>query len=164
MKTKLITGYPGTADMMLAIERGELGGFCGVSYSTVIGRWPDQIHDGRMHIIVQGGLEKDPAIPTVPNMLDLATTDHDKTLMRLILAPQAMARPFAAPPGVPAARAKALQDAFAATLRDPRLLADAKKLQIDVGLMPPQAIGKLLDDLYAAPKDVVAEAAADFGQ
>jgi tripartite-type tricarboxylate transporter receptor subunit TctC len=162
-KARLITGYPGTADMMLAVERGELGGLCGVSYSSVIGRWPEQLRQGKMHIIIQGGFEKNPALADVPNMLDLVDAAHAAT-MRLMLAPQAMARPFTAPPGIPAERAHALQEAFAATLQDPELLADAKKLQIDIGLMTPEQIGKLLDELYTAPKAAIAEAAANFGR
>jgi tripartite-type tricarboxylate transporter receptor subunit TctC len=162
-KAKLVTGYPGTADMILAVERGELGGFCGTSYSTVIGRWGEQLRQGKLNIIVQGGFEKNPALPNTPNMLDLAADAHQKTLMRLILAPQAMARPFAAPPGVPADRSQALRDAFAATLKDPELLAEAKKLQIDVGLMSASEIQSLLEELYQAPKEIAAEAAKAFG-
>jgi tripartite-type tricarboxylate transporter receptor subunit TctC len=162
-KDKLVTGFPGTADIILAVQRGELSGFCGVSYSSVVGRWDDQLKSGDLHIILQGGLEKDPALPNVPNMLDFATDQHQKTLMRLILAPQAMARPFTAPPGIPTDRAKILQDAFAATLKDPELLAEAKKLQIDIDLMSATEIGSLIDDLYQAPKDIVAEAAKDSG-
>jgi tripartite-type tricarboxylate transporter receptor subunit TctC len=162
-KAKLVTGYPGTADMILAVERGELAGICGVSYSTVIGRWADQLKQGQLHIIVQGGLEKHPALPDVPNMLDLAAGEHAKTLMRLILAPQAMARPFAAPPGIPADRAQALRDAFNAALKDPDLIAEAQKLQIDIALMPAAEIESLLDEFYGAPQDIAAEAAKITG-
>jgi len=158
-KARLVTGYPGTADMILAVERGELAGICGVSYSTAMGRWADQLKQGQLHIIVQGGLEKHPALPDVPNMLDLASDEHAKTLMRLILGPQAMARPFAAPPGIPADRAEALRGAFADALKDPDLLAEARKMQIDIDLMPATEIENLLGEFYAAPKDIVAEAA-----
>jgi tripartite-type tricarboxylate transporter receptor subunit TctC len=158
-KAKLVTGYPGTAEMFLAVERGELAGVCGVSYSTIMGRWADQLKQGQLHIIVQGGLEKHPALPNVPNMLDLASDGHQKTLMRLILAPQAMARPFAAPPDIPADRAKALRDAFAAALKDPELRAEAQKQQIDIDLMPAAQLQTLLGELYQAPQDIKAEAA-----
>lgn len=162
-KAKLVTGYPGTADMLLAIERGELGGVCGVSYSSVVGRWGDQLRAGKLNIIVQGGYQKHAALSDTPNMLDLASDAHQKALMRLILAPQAMARPFAAPPGIPADRAKALRDAFAAALKDPELLAEAKKLQIDIGLMSADEIQTLLAEFYQAPKDIAAEAGKVFG-
>lgn len=162
-KAKLVTGYPGTADIILAVQRGELSGFCGTSYSTVVGRWNDQLQRGDLHIIAQGGLEKDPALPNVPNMLDLASDQHQKTLMRMILAPQAMARPFTAPPGIPADRAKVLRDAFAAALKDPELLAEAQKLQINVELMPAADIQNLLNEMYEAPKDLASEAAKVSG-
>ena len=162
-KAKLVTGYPGTAEMFLAVERGELGGICGVSYSTVMGRWADALKQGQLHIIVQGGLERHPALADVPNMLDLASDGHQKTLMRLILAPQAMARPFAAPPDVPEERAKALRDAFAAALKDPDLIAEAQKQKIDIGLMSAAQLQTLLDELYQAPKAITAEAAKISG-
>jgi len=162
-KDKLVTGYPGTADIILAVQRNELSGFCGVSYSSVVGRWDDQLKRGDLHIILQGGLEKDPALPNVPNMLDFAGNQRQKTLLQLILAPQAMARPFTAPPGVPAERAKILRDAFEAALKDPELLAEANKLQINIEPMSATEIGSLLDELYRAPKDIAAEAAKDSG-
>jgi tripartite-type tricarboxylate transporter receptor subunit TctC len=162
-KDKLVTGYPGTADIILAVQRNELSGFCGVSYSSVVGRWNDQLKRGDLHIILQGGLEKDPALPNVPNMLDFAGDQRQKTLLQLILAPQAMARPFTAPPGVPAERAKILRDAFEAALKDPELLAEANKLQINIEPMSATEIGSLLDELYRAPKDIAAEAAKDSG-
>ena len=162
-KAKLVTGYPGTAEMFLAVERGELAGLCGVSYSTVMGRWADPLKQGQLHIIVQGALEKHPELPNVPNMLDLASDAHQKTLMRLILAPQAMARPFAAPPDIPAERAKALRDSFAAALKDPDLIAEAQKQKIDIGLMSAARLQSLLDELYQAPKEIDVEAAKISG-
>ncbi|HXR88023.1 MAG TPA: tripartite tricarboxylate transporter substrate-binding protein [Stellaceae bacterium] len=162
-KAKLVTGYPGTSEMFLALERGELAGICGVSYSTVMGRWAEPLKQGQLHIIVQGGLEKHADLPNVPNMLDLAADAHQKTLMRLILAPQAMARPFAAPPDIPAERAKALRDAFAAALKDPDLIAEAQKQKIDVGLMSAAQLQNLLDELYQAPKEIDVEAAKISG-
>jgi tripartite-type tricarboxylate transporter receptor subunit TctC len=162
-KAKLVTGYPGTAEMFLAVERGELAGICGVSYSTVMGRWADLLKQDQLHIIVQGGLEKHAELPNVSNMLDLASDSHQKTLMRLILAPQAMARPFAAPPDIPAERAQALRDAFAAALKDPDLIAEAQKQKIDIGLMSAAQLQSLLDELYQAPKAITEEAAKISG-
>jgi tripartite-type tricarboxylate transporter receptor subunit TctC len=162
-KAKLVTGYPGTADMFLATERGELAGFCGVSYSTVVGRWGEQLKAGKIKIILQGAFQKNPEIADVPNMLDLVTDAHQKGLMRFILAPQEIARPFAAPPGIPADRAQALREAFAATLKDPELLAEAKKLQVDIGLVPASEVQALFDELYQEPKEMAAEVAKAFG-
>ena len=162
-KAKLVTGYPGTSEMFLALERGELAGICGVSYSTIMGRWAEPLKQGQLHIIVQGGLEKHSELPDVPNMLDLASDPHQKTLMRLILAPQAMARPFAAPPDVPAERATALREAFAAALKDPDLIVEAQKQKIDIGLMSAAQVQGLLNELYQAPKEIDVEAAKISG-
>ncbi|MYZ48516.1 Bug family tripartite tricarboxylate transporter substrate binding protein [Propylenella binzhouense] len=162
-KDQLVTGYPGTADMYLAIERGELDGMCGLSYSSLLGRWGKQLQDGSLKIILQGGLQPHPELKDVPNMVDLAQDARKKQILKLILAPQAMARPFAAPPGVPEDRAKALRDAFEATLKDPEFLAEAKKLNVEIELMSADDIQGLLSDLYDTPKDLAEEASKDAG-
>jgi tripartite-type tricarboxylate transporter receptor subunit TctC len=157
-KVKLVTGYPGTADMTLAMQRGEIDGLCGISWSTMISRHQDWIQQHSFNILIQAALQKDPALPQVPMLLDETTDPRTRQLLTLLLAPQDMARPFAAPPGLPPDRAKALQDAFAATMTDPDFLAEAKKLDLDVMPVAPDDITKLLDAAYATPKDVLAEA------
>ena len=160
---KLVTGYPGTADITLAMERGELDGLCGISYSTILSTHPDWLHDKKVNILVQGALEPDPLLPGVPFMPDLAASPAAKQVLQLLLAPQAMARPFAAPPGIPADRARALQAAFDATMKDPAFLADAKKLDLDVNPMSGDQLATLLKTLYATPKDVARQAAVASG-
>ncbi len=162
-KVKLITGYPGTADITLAMERGEVDGLCGISYSTIRSTRPTWLSNHEANILVQGALQKDPLMPDVPSMLDLATSPAQSAMLRLMLAPQSMARPFAAPPGIPAERAKALQDGFDATMKDPEFLAEASKLGLDVSPMTGAEVEALLKEVYAAPKDVVHEAAAVSG-
>ncbi len=162
-KVQLITGYPGTADITLAMERGELDGLCGISYSTIRSTHPTWLTDKQVNLLVQGALEPDPLMPGIPFMLDLATSPAQTAMLRLILLPQAMARPFAAPPGIPAERAKALQDAFAATMTDPAFVAEAAKLGLDVNPLSPAQIAALLDEAYAAPKDVIKQAATVSG-
>jgi tripartite-type tricarboxylate transporter receptor subunit TctC len=162
-KVKLVTGYPGTADITLAMERGEVDGLCGISYSTMRSTRPAWINEHQVQILVQGALEKDPLMPDVPSFLDLAQGPAQRAMMRLLLAPQAMARPFAAPPGVPPDRAQALQAAFDATMKDPDFLAEAAKLGLDVAPMTGAAVLALLKEVYAEPKDVVRQAAAVVG-
>jgi tripartite-type tricarboxylate transporter receptor subunit TctC len=99
----------------------------------------------------------------VPFMLDLAKSDEQKQMLRLTLAPQAMARPFVAPPGVPADRAKALQKAFDDTMQDPEFLAEAKRLNLDVNPMSGQQVLDMLKGLYATPKPLVQQAKAALG-
>jgi tripartite-type tricarboxylate transporter receptor subunit TctC len=162
-KTKLVTGYPGSADIMLAMERGELDGLCGVSYSTLRSTHASWLSEKSINFLNQGALEPDPALPNVPSLLDLAKTDDQKAMLTLLLAPQAMARPFAAPPGVPADRAKALQTAFDETVRDPDFVAEAGKLGLDVNPMTGAQVESLLTTLYATPKPVVKQAVAVSG-
>jgi tripartite-type tricarboxylate transporter receptor subunit TctC len=162
-KTKLVTGYPGSADIMLAMERGELDGLCGVSYSTLRSTHANWLADKSINILNQGALEPDPALPGVPSLMDLAKTDEQKEMLKLILAPQAMARPFAAPPGVPADRAKALQTAFDDTVKDPDFVAEAGKLGLDVNPMTGDQVEALLKTLYATPKNISQQAVAVSG-
>jgi tripartite-type tricarboxylate transporter receptor subunit TctC len=162
-KTKLVTGYPGSADIMLAMERGELDGLCGISYSTLKSTHANWLSEKSINFLNQGALTPDPALPGVPSLIDLAKTPEQKAMLTLILAPQAMARPFAAPPGIPADRAKALQTAFDQTMKDPDFVAEAAKLGLDVNPMTASEVEALLTQLYATPKPVVAQAVAVSG-
>ena len=158
-KIKLVTGYPGTNDVGLAMERGEVDGMCGLSWSTMKTRHTDWLAGKKVNIPVQAGLHKESEIASTPSVMDLAQTPEQTQIVRLILASQEMARPFVAPPGIPADRKKALIDAFAATMKDPDFLADAAKLTADVNPVTAAAIDSLLADVYKTPKDVVAKAA-----
>lgn len=159
-KIKLVTGFPGTAEMALAMERGEVDGFCGMSYTTLKARHGSWLSDGSVTILLQAGLDRDPALKDVPLITDL-TTDKDKLrTVRLIVATQGMALPFAAPPGTPEDRVAGLRAAFDATMRDSDFIAEAKELEVEVSPMTGAAVAALVDELYATPKDIVAEAAS----
>jgi len=158
-KIKLVTGYPGTNDVGLAMERGEVDGMCGLSWSTMKTRHSDWLAGKKVNIPVQAGLHKEREIASTPSVMDLVQTPEQTQIVRLILASQEMARPFVAPPGIPADRKKALIDAFAATMKDPDFLADAAKMKADVNPVTAAAIDNLLADVYKTPKDVVAKAA-----
>ena len=92
----------------------------------------------------------------VPLVFDLAHNSEDKQILNLVFGVQAMGRPFAAPPGVPAGRAKALRQAFMATLKDPDLVADAKKANLDLTPMSGEQLAAMVADLYATPPAVIA--------
>jgi tripartite-type tricarboxylate transporter receptor subunit TctC len=158
-KIKLVTGYPGTNDVALAMERGEVDGMCGLSWSTMKTRHGDWLAGKKVNIPVQAGLHKESEIASVPSVMDLAQTPEQTQIVRLILASQEMARPFAAPPGIPADRKRALIEAFVATMKDPDFLAEAAKMKADVNPVSAAAIENLLADVYKTPKDVVAKAA-----
>jgi tripartite-type tricarboxylate transporter receptor subunit TctC len=156
---KLVSGYPGTNDVALAMERGEVDGMCGLSWSTVKTRHGDWIAGKKVNIPVQAGLHKEADIPDVPGVMDLVKGEEQAQIVRLILASQEMARPFAAPPGIPEDRRRALIAAFDQTMKDPDFLAEADKMKADVNPVSAAAIESLVNEVYKTPKDIVAKAA-----
>jgi tripartite-type tricarboxylate transporter receptor subunit TctC len=155
---KLVAGYPGTNEITLAMERGEVDGLCGLSWSTIKTRHAQWLRDKKMNVLVQSSLKKEPDLGAVPLVMDLTQDKEKLQILKLILAAQEMARPFAAPPGIPADRKAALVAAFDATMKDPEFLAEAKRLNIDVNPVGAKALEDLLAELYATPKDVVKKA------
>jgi tripartite-type tricarboxylate transporter receptor subunit TctC len=158
-KVKLVTGYHGTNDTVLAMERGEVDGLCGLSWSTLKSRHQQWMQDKKINILVQAAMKREPELAGIPLVNDLASTPEQKQILKLFLVSQEMARPFAAPPGIPEDRKAALIAAFEQTMKDPEFLAEAKRLSIDVNPVSGKAIDGMLAELYATPKDVIEKAA-----
>jgi tripartite-type tricarboxylate transporter receptor subunit TctC len=158
-KLQLVSGYPGTNDVVLAMERGEVDGLCGLSWSTIKTRHAEWLTSHAATIIVQAALKKEPQIAAVPLATDLVTKPEQLQIIRLLLASQAMARPFVAPPDIPADRKLALIAAFDATMRDADFLGEARKLNFEIHPVSAPTIDGLLAEVYATPKDVLARAA-----
>lgn len=156
---KLVTGYPGTNEQALSMERGETEGYCGVSYSTIKTRYTKWLDEGSINIIVQNAVEKHPDLPNVPLITDKAKDAEQLQIIRLIVATQNMARPFFAPPGIPADRAAALRKAFDATMKDAEFLAEADKMKVEVTPMNGDEVNAVLKELYATPKPALEKAA-----
>jgi tripartite-type tricarboxylate transporter receptor subunit TctC len=159
MNVKLVSGYPGTSDMMLAIERGEADGMCGMSYSTIKSRFARAVTDGSIKLLVQTSVDRDSDLPNVPAMGELAANDQDRAVIKLLVGTQLMGRPFLTAPDVPADRVAALRQAFDRTMADPEFIADARKRDLDVSPMTGAGIDKLLSEFYASPKAVTERAA-----
>jgi tripartite-type tricarboxylate transporter receptor subunit TctC len=157
-KVKLVPGYPGTNEITLAMERGEVDGVCGLSWSTLKTRHAQWMRDKKISIIVQAAFKKEPEMGDVPLIVDMTKDTEKLQILKVFLAAQEMARPFAAPPGIPDDRKAALTAAFDATMKDPEFLAEAKKLNLDVNPVSAAELNKLLADLYATPKDVIQKA------
>jgi tripartite-type tricarboxylate transporter receptor subunit TctC len=155
-RIKVITGYPGGAEMSLAMEKGEIDGRCGWSWSGVKSSKPDWFPQRQINVLMQLGLQKSAELPDVPLIIDQAKTEDQRQILKLVFSRQEFAWPFAAPPGIPEERKVALRDAFAATLKDPEFLEDARKIQIDVNPISGDAVEKLIDDLYRTPDSVTA--------
>jgi tripartite-type tricarboxylate transporter receptor subunit TctC len=158
-KMKLVTGYPGTNDMGLAIERGEVDGACGLSWRSVVSQHPDWVNDKRINVLIQIAMTPEPSLVGVPMITDFVTSPEQLQIVKLIVATQAMARPFFAPPGIPEDRKAALRAAFDATMTDPDFVADAKKASLAINPMTGAQVEALVADLYATPKEIVAKAA-----
>src|SRR4029077_4683488 len=132
-KFKLVTGYVGTQETILAIERGEAHGRCVFSYSALKTAKPDWLREkGAINVLALTALERHPDFPGVPTVVELAPRPEDRQLFELMVGPGAMARPFAMPPGVPDSRATTMRRSFDATMKDPEFLADAAKIRADV--------------------------------
>ena len=131
-KQKLITGYPGGADISLAMQRNELDGRCGWSLSSIRSTAPTWIRDNKISFTLQHALKKHPDLQTIPLITDLVSSKRDKQALKVHLAPQAYGRPFAVGPKVPEDRFKALRAAFWKTMKDPEFLADAKKRKMPI--------------------------------
>ena len=157
-KLKLVTGYPGGNDVLLAMERGEVEGRCGYSWSSAKARKADWLAEGKMNILIQMSTGKHEDLPDVPLIMDLAKSQEDKDALELIYARQEFGRPFLAPPGVPADRAEALQTAFMATMKDPAFLDDAKKQDLEINPVGGKRVGELIAKIYKAPKEIVQRA------
>ena len=157
VKLKLVSGYPGTTEMALAVERGEVDGRASWSWSSLKSLKPDWIAQQKIVMPVQLNVAKSPDLPDVPLIGDYATTERQRQILKLVLSRQTMGRPFMAPPGVPPDRAAALRAAFDATVQDPEFLAEAKARGQEVNPVSAAASDRLLAELYATPKDVVEE-------
>jgi tripartite-type tricarboxylate transporter receptor subunit TctC len=159
-KMKVITGYPGGNEVGLAMERGEVQGRCGWSWSSVKSTHQKWLNEKRFAILVQLALKKHPDLPDVPLIVDLAKTDEQRKILELIFARQVMGRPFVAPPGVPRDRVEALRKAFMDTMNDKEFLADAEKAQLEITPVPGDQLEKLVRDLFATPPEIAKKASA----
>jgi len=159
LKIRLVTGYQGTSDTILAIERGEVDGRCGQSWSSLKSIRPQWIEEKKLNHLAYMSEVKTPELPDVPLVSDFADA-RQKQVIRLVLSRQTLGRPFAAPPGVPADRRQALRRAFDATLKDPAFLKEAEKLKLEVSPVTGEDVDRLIAELYATPKDIVEETRA----
>lgn len=158
-KLKLVTGYPGGNDMAMAAERGELDGRCGWSWGSVKATRPNWASGpDKLRVLLQLAVSRSPEMPDVPTILEKTKSESDKQVVRLIVSRQTIARPYAAPPAVPAERVKALRAAFDATMKDPDFLAEAKKLSLEIDPVSGAEMQTLIEDLYKSPPEVLARA------
>ena len=153
---KAVAGYPTTNDVRVGVERGEIQGMC-LGWESVQSASSEWLKDGYAKVIVQNATTPNPELPDVPLALDFAKDEDSRTLLRLVDAPAAMAKPFALPPGVPADRVQIMRDALQATYRDPRFLEEAKVMNLEFQPKTPDQIHQILDEVLATPPDIAAK-------
>jgi hypothetical protein len=157
-KFKVVTGYPGNADMLLALERGEVDGNAGTSWTTLLSIKPDWIRDKKVTLLLQLANKKHPDLGQVPLVFDYAANESDRQVLDLVLSRQRMAYPFTAPPDVPPDRLQALRRAFDATMTDPEFLAEAKRQNLEINAVSAAEIAAIMRTVYASPPEVTARA------
>jgi tripartite-type tricarboxylate transporter receptor subunit TctC len=160
-KFKLVKGYNGTSALRLALERGEIEGFCGVGLDSVHGLG---LTDDQINILVQTSLKRDPRLPGVPLIMDYAKSQDVRQVMQLIFGWLVMDRPLAAPPETPADRVAALRDGFDETMRDPQFLTDLTNAGLSHSPMSGKDIAEFVDEVYRTPAAVAHRAAQLLGR
>ena len=156
-KFRVVTGYPGTREILVAIERNEIQGVCGMGWDAMYSQRPDWIAKGFMRVLVQENLGGNPMFDKmgVPRSIDLAKTSEARQIMELAYTQQAFGRPYLLPPGTPADRVAALRKAFMAATQDADLLAEAQKMRVEVRPLSGQDIQALVVKMYSLPRDIV---------
>src|SRR3977135_536114 len=154
---ELVAGYKGTADIFLAMERGEVDGMCGLDWASLKSQRPDWVSTKTANILAQINLEPDAELTKlgVPQIWKFIRSEDDKKAVELIIGQQVFGRPYLAPPGVAAEPLKILRDAFTATMQDKDFLADAERTRIDGVPSSGERVQQLVEQLYAAPKATV---------
>jgi tripartite-type tricarboxylate transporter receptor subunit TctC len=157
-KFRVVNGY-GTTESMLAVERGEADGICGISWSTLKASNPDWVQNSRLNVLIQTGAKPQAGLPDVPLVLDHVPDADDKKLIELLFFPHDMGRPFVMPPETPKELVNVIRRAFDATMTDPAFLADAEKSLLDVDPLSGEEMERILRAAYATPRALVRRAA-----
>ena len=154
-KFRWITGYPGGAAMNLAMEREEVQGRCGWSWSSIKSTQAHWLKEGKIRILLQLSLTPHPELQNVPTIMDFAKNEEQRKVLELIFARQIMGRPVLAPPGLPPERLQTLRDAFDATMKDKAFLAEAEKADWEITPVSGVEIERLMARIYATPPAIV---------
>lgn len=157
VKLKLVGGYPGSNQILLAIERNEVHGMCGMSWSSISMQRGAWMRSGFIHPIVQEDLHGHPELNRqgIPLAISFAKTEEDRQVMEMTYSQSLFGRPYILPEGVPADRVAALRKAFMATMADPALVADADKAGMERGERNGEEVQALVRRLYSRPASII---------
>jgi tripartite-type tricarboxylate transporter receptor subunit TctC len=162
-KIKIIPGYPNAGVAALAMERGEVEAM-NWGWDGLNAAHPDWVTDRKVNILFQGRRVPNPEIPNVPSVYVLAHNAEQEQVLTLLFSRGILGQPFLAPPGLPAERVKLLQQAFDKALKDPDLLADAKKANLTIEPVAGETVANVIKEAYATPSDVVSRLRAAMGR
>jgi tripartite-type tricarboxylate transporter receptor subunit TctC len=161
-KLKPISGYPGTQEIMLAVERGELDGIVGYSWGVARSGNKAQIDDGSLKVILQLAFSKHKELSDIPLITDLVTNPDDRQVLEMIFSRNAMGRPVVAPPGIDPRVVDVLRKALADTMRDPQFVAEGAKIGLELEFVGGDEVQSMVERLYRSPANVVSRAQAIF--
>jgi len=154
-KFKIVSGYPGGNEISMAMEKGEVEGYCGWSLDSLNSRAPDWLPSGKVKPLAQFSLAKTGLLPDIPIAHALASTDTGRRAIEVLESDSILAWPVIAPPDLPRERVDELRAAFDAANKDPELLAEAKKLKLDIDPVSGGELQQVVEQLFATPKDVL---------
>lgn len=154
LKLKFVSGYPSTSDVFLAMERGEVDGVC-EGLDSIKARRPDWIPDKKVTVLLQSSKQARPDLPGVPTVYDLAHDEQQRQAIEFLYAGQNIGRPFVTTPDLPQERLQALQQAFAATMKDPAFLQDADEQKLPVDPEDGALLDNVIQKVFATPKSVI---------
>jgi tripartite-type tricarboxylate transporter receptor subunit TctC len=157
VKLRLVGGYTGSRDIIMAMERNEVQGMCGMDWSSMVSQRRDWIDSGFVRPLVQEDLNGHPEMngKKVPLAIDFAKTTADRQVMEIMYSGNMFGRPYLLPPGVPQDRVDALRKAFSAMVVDEQFLAEATKAQMEISPMTGTELQEVVDKLYAMPASVI---------
>jgi tripartite-type tricarboxylate transporter receptor subunit TctC len=150
-KFKIVSGYPGGNEITLAVERGEVEGYCGWTVGSIVNRASNWLHDGTLTLLAQ--FTRD--LPNIPVARDLVPTETGKRAIDFLSADVVLAWPLVAPPGLPDERINELRTGFLAMMNDPEVRAEAAKLKLEMAPVPGREMQELTEQLYGSPPDVI---------
>jgi tripartite-type tricarboxylate transporter receptor subunit TctC len=154
----VITGFRGTNDVNLAMQRGEVDGSCGLFVSSVKGPYRQDIESGNLKVIIQFGKQDEPFFKGATNIFSLLKSEEDRKLAEFVFGLDEMSRPLAVAPGTPDAILDVLRTAFDKTVREPALMADAEKARISIDPVSGDATARRFAEFASAPKALIARA------
>jgi tripartite-type tricarboxylate transporter receptor subunit TctC len=156
-KIRQVSGYPGTREITLAIEKNEVQGLCGFPWSSLNAQRPDWISSGFIRVVVQEHDKGNPEINKmgVPLAVDFATSPENRKIMELVYSSETFGRPYVTAPEVPADRVAALRKAFMEAMKDEELLAEAKRIRLAIDPISGEELQELAGKIFGTPRDLV---------